>query len=336
MDEDCTRNSLNQGVQNLLAPPGFVSRRSFRLRRVEQNENDDSSQIKQTEISTLSQTIDIEMMEAACRQRPWILFDQKNEDCLEFESMENDMNLPPQSDLPKGVALGCPECSNCVKVTARWHPEDARTDSLEEAPVFYPTEEVLSYTLQYIERIRPRAESCGICRIVPPPSWLPPCLLKEKAIWENSPFLTHYQRIDGFQKNFACGRFPKHSDNHKNKRRRIEYECGNRCFMDPDESCGIDKKGPSSKLGREFTLKAFKSYADDFKSQYFSSGNKVTDTETNSSTVQEQWEPLVDQVESEYRRIVENPTEQIEVPGIINFYFDFLQSDKLQCADPSV
>ncbi|XP_038898268.1 putative lysine-specific demethylase JMJ16 isoform X2 [Benincasa hispida] len=313
MDEDCTTNSLNQGVENLLASPGFISRRSFRLRRVEQNANDDSIKTKKTGKGTLSGTSDGEMMAAACRQRPWILFDQNKEDSLEFEPMEHDVNIPPQSDLPKGVAHGCPECSNCQKVTARWRPDDARSDILEEAAVFYPTEEEFADTLHYIERIRSRAESCGICRIVPPPSWLPPCLLKEKEIWENSPFLAHYQRIDGFQKTCARDQFSNHSGDVKNKRRRLEYEYGNRCLMDPDESCGSDKKGPNSELGREFTLKAFKSYADDFKSQYFSSGNKVTNTETKSSMLQEQWEPLVDQVEGEYRRILENPTEQIEV-----------------------
>lgn len=142
MDKDCTTSSLNRGVENLLAPPGFISRRSFRLRRVEQNANDDSIKTKETEKGTLSETTDIEMMEAACRQRPWILFDQNKEDSLEFESMEQ--NLPPQSDLSKGVAHGCPECSDCLKVTARWRPDDARSDILEEAAVFYPTEEVLS------------------------------------------------------------------------------------------------------------------------------------------------------------------------------------------------
>lgn len=181
-------------------------------------------------------------------------------------------------------------------------------------------------TLQYIERIRSRAEPCGICRIVPPPSWLPACLLKEKEIWENSPFLAHYQRIDGFQKTFAHDQFSNHCVDMKNKRRRLDSVCGNRCLMDPDESC---KQGQNSELGREFTLKVFKSYADDFKSQYFSSGNKDTNTETKSPMLGEQWEPLVDQVEGEYRRILENPTEQIEVTEIIDFGSDFLQSDKL-------
>ncbi|XP_022960375.1 putative lysine-specific demethylase JMJ16 [Cucurbita moschata] len=330
MDEDCTRSSLNQGLENLLAPPGFTSRRSFRLRRVEQKENDGSIQTKKTKIDTLSRKIDIDLVEATCRQRPWILFNQNNEDSLEFESMQHDVDPPPQSDLPKGVAHGCPECSNCLKVTARWHPEDARTNILDEAPVFYPSEEEFSDTLSYIERIRSRAESSGICRIVPPPSWLPPCLLKETEIWEDSPFLAHCQRIDGIQKDYACGRLAKHSKNITNKRRRLEYECGNRCLKDSDESCGSDKKGPYSELGQEFTLKAFKSYADDFKSQYFSSGNKVTSTETKSSMLQEQWEPLVDQIEGEYRHIVENPTEQIEV-----LYGDSLGSPSLGSGFPS-
>ncbi|TYK18007.1 putative lysine-specific demethylase JMJ16 isoform X1 [Cucumis melo var. makuwa] len=309
MGEDCTTSSLNQGVENLLAPPGFISRRSFRLRRVEQNANDDSNKTKKTEKGTLSKTSDVKMMEAACRQRPWILFGQNKKDSLEFEFTEHE-SIPPQSDLPKGVAYGCPECSNCLKVTARWRPDDARSDPLEEAAVFYPTEEEFADTLQYIERIRSRAEPCGICRIVPPPSWLPACLLKEKEIWENSPFLAHYQRIDGFQKTFAHDQFSNHCVDMKNKRRRLDSVCGNRCLMDPDESC---KQGQNSELGREFTLKVFKSYADDFKSQYFSSGNKDTNTETKSPMLGEQWEPLVDQVEGEYRRILENPTEQIEV-----------------------
>lgn len=150
-----------------------------------------------------------------------------------------------------------------------------------------------------------------------------------KETWENSPFLAHYQRIDGLQKTYACGQFSNHSGNVKNKRRRLEYACVNGHLMDPNESCGSDEKGPNSDLGREFTLKAFKSYADDFKSQYFSSGNKCTYTETKSSMLQEQWEPLVDQVEGEYRRILENPTEQIEVIEIIDFDSVFLQSDKL-------
>nr|CAD1823342.1 unnamed protein product [Ananas comosus var. bracteatus] len=42
------------------------------------------------------------------------------------------------------------------------------------APVFYPTEEEFVDPLAYIDRIRPLAEPFGICRIVPPKSWLLP------------------------------------------------------------------------------------------------------------------------------------------------------------------
>ena len=51
-------------------------------------------------------------------------------------------------------------------------------------------------TLKYIESIRSTAEPYGICRIVPPPSWKPPCLLKEKNIWECSKFCTRVQKVD--------------------------------------------------------------------------------------------------------------------------------------------
>ncbi|XP_047306270.1 putative lysine-specific demethylase JMJ16 [Impatiens glandulifera] len=67
------------------------------------------------------------------------------------------------------------------KVTARWRPENDRRPVLEDAPVFYPTKEEFIDTLNYIASIRPTAEKYGICRIVPPPSWKPPCSsLKEK------------------------------------------------------------------------------------------------------------------------------------------------------------
>jgi histone demethylase JARID1 len=70
----------------------------------------------------------------------------------------------------KGTVRGCPNCSNyvkvnisfsfhivadmtisiylylltnvCYQVTAKWHPEDARREVIEEVPVFHPTEEV--------------------------------------------------------------------------------------------------------------------------------------------------------------------------------------------------
>lgn len=43
-----------------------------------------------------------------------------------------------------------------------------------EAPVFYPTEEEFKDPLAYINKIRPVAETTGICKIKPPSNWQPP------------------------------------------------------------------------------------------------------------------------------------------------------------------
>jgi len=57
--------------------------------------------------------------------------------------------------------------------------------------------------------------------------------------------------------------------------------------------------------GPEFTLQTFKKYADDFSDQYF---NKDACGDLP---------PSVEDIEGEYWRIVESPTEEIEVQ---NFY----------------
>ena len=49
---------------------------------------------------------------------------------------------------------------------------------LPSAPVFYPTEEEFAKgPLHYIRSIRLEAERFGICKIVPPPSFQPPCTI---------------------------------------------------------------------------------------------------------------------------------------------------------------
>ncbi|KAL8461502.1 hypothetical protein ACS0TY_032832 [Phlomoides rotata] len=126
----------------------------------------------------------------------------------------------PRNLLPKGVVRGCEGSENCQKanhmlvneLVVKWlnsfghstvlHASPLRTfmsgygrvevrrPDLEEAPVFYPSEEEFEDTLNYISSIRPKAERYGICRIVPPSSWTPPCPLKEKNIQERSTFST--------------------------------------------------------------------------------------------------------------------------------------------------
>nr|GEY04475.1 putative lysine-specific demethylase JMJ16 isoform X1 [Tanacetum cinerariifolium] len=65
--------------------------------------------------------------------------------------------------------------------------------------------------------------------------------------------------------------------------------------------------------GPRFTLGEFQKYADDFKTQYFGR----TETNANAcenSVKQDQWEPSLENIEGEYWRMVERPSEEIERP----------------------
>ncbi|CAL1389758.1 unnamed protein product [Linum trigynum] len=249
------------------------------------------------------------------RRKPWINHGHSDR-CTDDDPGGVDVNLNPdiRTCLPKGVVRGCPQCKDCQKVTARWRPEYAHRPDLEEAPVFYPTEEEFEDTLNYIASIRLKAEPYGICRIVPPPSWKPPCPLKEKSIWEGSKFITRVQRVDKLQNRGSMKKLSKFN-NHSRKKRRI-------CMRMPLD-CGPDvgsksESGDTSAVGLaetfgfdpgpEFDLSTFQKYADDFKAQYF---RKDADLANKSSFVN--WEPTVENVEGEYWRIIEKATEEIEV-----------------------
>ncbi|CAH1970483.1 unnamed protein product [Acanthoscelides obtectus] len=56
-----------------------------------------------------------------------------------------------------------------------------RTDpaKLVEAPVFHPTDQEFQDPLEYLERIRHKAEPFGICKIVPPSSFKPECKVSD-------------------------------------------------------------------------------------------------------------------------------------------------------------
>lgn len=61
-----------------------------------------------------------------------------------------------------------------------------------------------------------------------------------------------------------------------------------------------------SKPGPTFTLSTFKKFADGFKALYFNRDDKIMGSD-------KKWEPTVENVEGEYGRIVQNPTEEVEV-----------------------
>ena len=49
------------------------------------------------------------------------------------------------------------------------------THVVPDAPVYYPTVEEFKDPMAYIDSIREEASLYGICKIVPPKEWNPPC-----------------------------------------------------------------------------------------------------------------------------------------------------------------
>ncbi|KAK6259948.1 hypothetical protein SCA6_014422 [Theobroma cacao] len=285
----------NENPARLSPPPGFASLSSFFLKKVENREekwgftaSKGASTLEQLQEEAKPDMIDVERLKESVGNRTWILFDKSDQIAKECQPVEPD----------KGKARQC--------------PGDARRDILEEAPVFHPSEEEFSDTLKYIESIRLRAEPYGVCRIIPPHSWQPPCLVKEKSKWECSTFGTQYQQF---------GRFPAQSVESKtaesykgtSKKRSsgLSFEQGvsSGYSMNPEEVGCSDVERNESKQGPEFTLKAFEKYADDFRKQYFLSKHKDVGRYVNCK----QGEPSVESIEDEYRQIVENPTGALEV-----------------------
>lgn len=165
----------------------------------------------------------------------------------------------------------------------------------------------------------------GICRIVPPPSWKPPCPLKEKIIWERSKFATRIQRLDKLQNRESMRKTfqVNHDKRKKRKCLRRGADHGN-CIQDtkiPDkaEQFGFEP-------GPDFTLDEFQKYDDDFKAQYFWKNNNSSSLGGSRITHDEEWHPTIQDIEGEYWRMVEKPTEEIEVfsdAGLIRSFFSF-------------
>ncbi|KAF3436140.1 hypothetical protein FNV43_RR23232 [Rhamnella rubrinervis] len=268
----------NENVEDLSVPPGFVSLTSFTLKRVGKIEE---ANISKDVLDAMSGMTGNAILKRTFRQTARIVIDPAN-----HNNEESDIE-------------------QCDKVTARWRPADAITDVLREAPVFHPTEEEFRDTIDYVAKIRPLAETNGICRIVPPSSWNPP----ETDISVSSTFITQIQRIDGVE--VPCSQNEKTSvsevtNANGNKKRSLrmglDFESGN------GHAANLGAFGQEP--GPKFTFKTFKKYADDFKGQYFCK-NKVRDS--NVCSTKSQWEPSVENIEGEYKRIIENPTEEIEV-----------------------
>ncbi|XP_042517534.1 putative lysine-specific demethylase JMJ16 [Macadamia integrifolia] len=322
MGTECVSAKIREESIELSVPPGFSSLTSFTLKRVEDSEvmmscvaSSIASEPQLAQMDTKSDITDDLKITRTLRHRPWIKYNQFDDSSEESDSEQNHRSRPV---LPKGVIRGCLDCSNCQKVIARWHPEDACRPVLEEAPVFYPTEEEFKDTLKYIASIHPRAEPYGICRIVPPPSWRPPCPLKEKNKWEGSNFVTRIQRVDKLQNRASAKKMSRISGNMKRKRRKctkmgVDFGIVNGGSTSPEKSGCYEAERFGFEPGPEFTLETFQKYADDFKGQYFREHDIITNSGDNQHMLHKWKEPSVENIEGEYWRLVEKPTEEIEV-----------------------
>ncbi|VFQ62883.1 unnamed protein product [Cuscuta campestris] len=285
-------------------PPGFESLASFTLEKTKDSKNKTIFSTSSSELQLQRAKVETDFKCPEDANLKSVRRRSQVENSSEDES-ECDQKVLKRPQLPKGVIRGCEDCVNCQKVVAQCRPEEARRPDLQNAPVFYPTEEEFQDTLKYIASIRPKAEAHGICRIVPPASWKPPCPLKEKSIWEKSKFNTRIQRIDKLQKRDSITKTSK-LNFHKKKKRKRCTKAG------PDQnsaSCDVQVPGEAASFhsewfgfepGPEFTLDSFQKYADDFKAQYFRNHEG-------------RCEPSVENIEGEYWRMVEKPTEEIEV-----------------------
>ncbi|KAG2536839.1 lysine-specific demethylase JMJ703-like isoform X2 [Panicum virgatum] len=291
-----------QGTQNNVKPGGTHSSSVQVAQSIEKDVKVLEPNSAHCRSGTPASTSGSHSCRKSLRNRPPIdysIYDLTSDEESEIESAEKGVrSMRRRQQLPKGVLRGCTECADCQKVVARWNPSGARRPVLEEAPVYYPSEEEFKDTLKYIESIRPTAEQYGICRIVPPPSWKPPCLLKEKNKWECSKFSTRVQKVDKLQNRKSS---KKSKGGGMMKRRKVS---------EPEDIASINHnqtgmhQSPERfgfEPGPEFTLQAFKKYADDFSDQYF---NKDACGDSP---------PSVEDIEGEYWRIVESPTEEIEV-----------------------
>ncbi|CAK9273364.1 unnamed protein product [Sphagnum jensenii] len=238
--------------------------------------------------------------------------------------------LPP---LPIGVVRGCPSCHGCQRVVATWRPDAGRKPYLDDAPVFYPEEEEFKDPLAYIASIRPKAEPFGICRVVPPQSWRPPCPLRENSVkFDEMWFPTRVQQVHKLQVREPISKETSPAKQGR-KRRRGRLSLGRMGGGGTSSAVASETRLVSTKPpltppddqqeffgfepGIPFQLGSFERYAKDFKDQYFRNmdDDDTSPEQSNASHngEEQKWEPSIDMIEGEYWRIVEQATDQIEV-----------------------
>ncbi|KAG0478826.1 hypothetical protein HPP92_013545 [Vanilla planifolia] len=235
-----------------------------------------------------------------------------------------------------------------MMVTTRWCAKGSCRPIIDEAPVFYPTEEEFRDTLGYIAAIQHKAEKYGVCRIVPPASWQPHCPLTEKNTWEKAKFSTRVQQVDKLQNREPMRkRFRNRCQRKRKRRKRIRFGMTRRrnscmTFESNDYSSDIEEKF-GFQSGSDFTLKSFQIFANNFKEQYFNKRDLEQRKPCCKAETDKRWQPSVEEIEGEYWRIVETPTNEVEVlygadleTGIFGSGFPKAKSAVVKDLDPHV
>jgi len=107
----------------------------------------------------------------------------------------------------------------------------------------------------------------------------------------------------------------------KRKRRRLSRT--GTCRTKPANAASQAKNASDSEekfgfqSGSDFTLKDFQQYADYFKECYFGLKDADRDTTVIDSNHQKRWEPSEEEIEGEYWRIIEQPSDEVEVLIIV-------------------
>ncbi|XP_010509692.1 PREDICTED: lysine-specific demethylase JMJ15-like [Camelina sativa] len=219
-----------------------------------------------------------------------------------FNSMEPFSVAQIQED--KDTNVDPPSSPRHRKVLGRWDPSKARRPDIRVAPTFRPSSVDFEDPIAYIEKIRSYAEPYGICRIIPPLKWSPPCRLKERALWEDTKFPTRIQIVDLLQNREAMKKKEKPKGRKRKRGRKPSVALPKKIHgsVSSPEKTEEEKFGFSS--GSDFTLKEFEKYDRSFKKSYFERKDNAADTE---------WAPSVEEIEGEYWRIIEKPTDEVEV-----------------------
>lgn len=157
---------------------------------------------------------------------------------------------------------------------------------------------------------------------MPPPSWKPPCPLKEKEVWERAKFATRIQQVDLLQ-----NREPMRKKSQRKRKRKRQFNSRPRrrarSVSSEANAAGESEEKFGFQSGSDFTLEEFERYAEVFKESYFSV--KDRNRESSAEIGQEKrWLPTVNEIEGEYWRIIEQPTDEVEVRENENFPFSLV------------